>query len=91
MKPGTFVRLPDGREGTVVYSGLDGYGIVWGRQDVDVAAIRASCPLFTDPDYANSPPPGVLEPEAMLRAPYPHARLPCVGDDYEIVEGESDE
>ena len=32
MTPGTVVKLPDGREGTVVYHGLDGYGIRWGRQ-----------------------------------------------------------
>lgn len=35
MKPGTIVRLPDGREGTTVYHFLDGYGIVWGRRLID--------------------------------------------------------
>jgi hypothetical protein len=30
MKAGTHVRLPDGREGTVVYNGLDGVLIAWG-------------------------------------------------------------
>lgn len=35
MKPGTIVKLPDGREATVVYHSLCGYGIVWGRQPVD--------------------------------------------------------
>lgn len=33
MKQGTVVRLPDGREGTVVYHNLDGYGVRWGRVD----------------------------------------------------------
>lgn len=35
MKPGTIIKLEDGRVGTVVYHQLDGYGIVWGRQIVD--------------------------------------------------------
>jgi hypothetical protein len=35
MKPGTLIRLPDGREGRVVYHHLDGYGIRWGRAPVD--------------------------------------------------------
>lgn len=34
MTCGTIVRLPDGREGTVVYHQLDGYGIIWGRHVV---------------------------------------------------------
>lgn len=37
MKPNTIVELPDGRRGTVCYHGLDGYGIVWGEQQLDVA------------------------------------------------------
>jgi hypothetical protein len=32
MQPNTIIQLPDGREGTVVYHHLDGYGIVWGQQ-----------------------------------------------------------
>lgn len=35
MIPGTIVQLPDGRLGTVVWHFLDGYGIVWGKRDVD--------------------------------------------------------
>ena len=30
MKAGTIVAFDDGREGTVVYNGLDGQGIAWG-------------------------------------------------------------
>lgn len=84
MKPGTFVRLPDGREGTVVYHGLDGYGIVWGRKTVDVEAILSSTPIFSGENETNIP-----EPKAMLREPYPSAikqNLECVGEDYEVVE-----
>lgn len=74
MKPGTFVRLPDGREGTVVYHHLDGYGICWGRIQVDAEALNR----FEGGDE--------LAPEAMLRDPYKTASLPCVGDEYEIVD-----
>ena len=30
-KPGSIVRTADGREGTVVFNGLTGQGIAWGR------------------------------------------------------------
>ena len=30
LEQGTVVKLPDGRIGTAVYNGLDGYGIAWG-------------------------------------------------------------
>ena len=33
MKLGTQLRLPDGREATVVYNNLDGVGIKWGLHD----------------------------------------------------------
>ena len=35
MKLGTIITLPDGREGTVVYHNLNGYGIVWGTKIID--------------------------------------------------------
>ena len=82
MKPGTIVRLPDGREATVVYHGLEGYGIVWGRQSVDVEAIESCTPLFGDGDQ----PPNVPEPEALLRKPWGGEQIGCVGDDYVIVD-----
>lgn len=73
MKPGTIVKLPDGREGTVVYHHLDGYGIRWGRLDVDVDALNR---FQAGDEFA---------PEAMLRNHYPSATLECVGEEYEIV------
>jgi hypothetical protein len=83
MKAGTLIRLADGREGRVVYNGLDGVGIKWGRDPVDVAAImRGDGGLFDEPD------PEQLKwaPEAMLRDPYPGADLECVGREFEVVE-----
>jgi len=83
MRPGTIVKLPDGRVGTVTYHGLDGYGIIWGKHEVPVDEILEVCPLFD-----KKIPLEVLryQPQAMLREPYPNARLECVGDKYEIIE-----
>lgn len=85
MKPGTFVKLPDGRIGTVVYHGLDGYGIMWGKHKVPVDAILDCCPLFD-----GGTPVEVLafQPQAMLRDEYPGTRLECVGDKYEVIYAE---
>lgn len=80
MKPGTIIRLSDGSEGTVVYHGLDGYGIQWDRIKVDADMIRMGNPFGRPP--RNYP----FFPEAMLRESYPGADVPCVGDDYEIVQ-----
>ena len=85
MKPGTIIRLPDGREGTVVYHGLDGYGIVFGRVEVDVEKILSVHPMADEN-------PGVPEPTAMLRtsiSPRMDAQLwpgmECVGEEYELL------
>ena len=83
MKPGTIIRLPDGREGTVTYHGLIGYGIRWGRIKVDVEA----CLQGNGNTISGGAPSGYeFMPEAMLRDPYPQADLECVGDKYEIIE-----
>lgn len=82
MTPGTIIKLPDGQEATIVYHGLDGYGIVFGRQKVDVQAIYDCAPIFKNGNRN----PECPEPEAMLRKPWKGSELPCVGDDYEIVE-----
>lgn len=80
------VKLPDGREGTVVYHGLDGYGIRWGRLQVDVDAILAANPVMDDPVPAAHP----LVPQAMLREKTEYSAkiwpgMECVGEDYEVV------
>lgn len=64
MKPGTLVRLEDGREATVVYHGLDGYGVQFGRKTVDVNAIKAGCGSVVGP-----PPPDPYDwlPEYILK------------------------
>lgn len=82
LKAGTFIRLPDGREATIVYSGLDGFGIIWGKQEVDVNAIEECCPLLEGGRKNDIAP----EPEAMLREPYRTASFPCVGEEIEIIE-----
>jgi hypothetical protein len=87
MKAGTFIRLPDGREGTVVYNGLDGRGIMFGRIPVDQDTINSANSLFGAPpaDYPYAA-------EAMLRDPRLSrhwAGLECVGEEFEIIEAEA--
>lgn len=81
MRAGTIVRLPDGREGTVVYHGLDGYGIKWGRHE------PVPCP------WGESPDPDYYEwfPDAMLRDHVPGSDLPCVGSKYTVIEEKENE
>ena len=86
MTPGTIVRLPDGREGTVVYHSLDGYGIRWGRIDVDIEALnRGGGGLFRG---AETPEEISMIPEAMLRAPFEGCdrNKEYVGSTFEVVE-----
>ena len=71
MKAGTVIRLSDGREATVVYHGLDGYGAKLGRhllpdnfQEVSAGAM-----------FHDAPEGYELFPDVMLE-----------GVDFEIVE-----
>ena len=82
MRAGTVVILPDGREGTVVYNGLDGEGIKWGRHEVTLEDLAGNGGCFGDPAPAGY----AWHPDAMLRDPYDRASLPCVGREFEVVE-----
>ena len=77
MKPGTFVELPDGRVGTVVYHNLDGYGIKLGRHNLSESDVNGLLRGNASEGLA---------PDAMLRDPYPSAELECVGESYKILE-----
>jgi hypothetical protein len=83
MKLGTIIKLPDGREGTICYHNLDGYGGVFGRHDF--SGVK---PGFTD---------DLPAPEFMLRGPEMQERFAawwrecgypppeCVGERYEAL------
>lgn len=84
MKLGTIVELPDGRRGTMVYHGLDGYGIKWGEHSPDPADFEGTHGNLGGSAPANWP----WFPDAMLRDDYPAAAaegVECVGDEYEVV------
>lgn len=90
-KLGTIIELPDGRIGTVVFNGLSGVGIRWGRLEV-TEEIRelyrgSTADLFTGFDDAD-PRWKDWEPEAMLRDGHLQGffTLPCVGGTYEVIE-----
>jgi hypothetical protein len=89
MKPGTIIRLPDGREGTVVFHGLVGYGIRWGRIEIDPAVFDGTVGDLGMIGVSGKDLPLDLEPEALLcsRAPKWAWALECVGEEYEVVEG----
>ncbi len=92
MKLGTQIRFSDGREATVVYNGLIGVGIMWGRHDPDPEDFKGTDGNLTQ---GGSPKDWKWEPEALLRHPsekYPNLFLKygftddqCVGDDYNII------
>lgn len=91
MTPGTIVRLPDGREGTVVFHGLVGYGIKWGRIEIDPAMFDGTVGDLGVLGIHGKELPLDLEPDALLREPWDHCkrsgwlRERCVGEDYEVV------
>ena len=88
MELGTQIRLPDGREATVVYHSLIGVGVKWGLHDPDPAD-------FTDTDgntvQNEAPADWGWEPDALLRDPWPGCEShgfsadQCVGEQYEII------
>jgi hypothetical protein len=85
---GALIRLPDGREGRVVYKSLDGIGIRWQSepltlQQIDVI-LHGNGGLFRG---AESPEELRVVPQAMLRDPYPGCdpNLDYVGSEYEVV------
>jgi hypothetical protein len=87
MGPGTIIRLPDGREGTVVFHGLCGYGIKWGRHYPDPSEFDGTNgDLIKLGIHGREPEQWEWEPDAYLRDPWPTADLECVGGCWEVVE-----
>lgn len=92
-KMGTHVRLPDGREGTTVYNGLDGIGIKWGIHYPSVENFKGTSGGCCDTPKGS---PALEDgwpwmPDAMLRNQYPGADIPCVGEKYEIIYEDEEE
>jgi len=83
MRLGTVIRMADGRIGTVVYNGLDGVGVKWGRHEPDPADFEGTNGGLFDNEKDNDWP---WYPDAMLRDPYPYADLPCIGRDFTVEE-----
>ena len=92
MRAGTIVVLPDGRVGTVVYHGLDGYGIAWGRhvwteEDTKKASNAFNLSGQPSKDY------DLPKADALLRDPWPGCSdgMEYVGNEYELEEEKSKE
>lgn len=90
MKLGIHIKMGDGRVGTVVYNGLDGVGIKWGRHNPSPNEFIGTSgnTVALAPDSLAGDPDWSWQPDAMLREPYPGADFPCVGDDWEILRDE---
>lgn len=84
LRFGTIVKLPDGRLGTVVYKGYDGYGIAWGEIEVTADMFEQAEKVL---GYKMPPVPrGQLTipgAEAMLRDSHPD--LPAVGQKVHVI------
>jgi len=65
-KLGTIVRVPDGREGTVVFNGLMGVGVKWGRHNPNPNDFAGTDGNTTCDD---APEDFKWEPDALLRDP----------------------
>lgn len=85
MKFGTIIQFSDGRRATVVYRGLDGEGIAWGEHRFSADQVREAMSAFSLTSDAPSD-YSLPKAEALLREPWKGAYMPCVPDDYEIVE-----
>ena len=95
MKIGTIVRLPNGRVGTVVYHGLDGYGIKWGEHNPAMEDFDGTYGNLVSPSR-EIPDDWPWFPDAILREPWDGCERcgwtteQCVGEDYEIVRAPED-
>ena len=83
-KLGTQIKVPDGREATVVYNSLIGVGIKWGKHDPrpeDFAGTNGNTVGETTLDEK-----WMWRPDALLRKPELSERfgMPCICDDSEV-------
>jgi len=80
------IRLPDGREATVCYHGLDGDGIKFGLHDIPLEDLEDTCPVFKQ-ELPPEHPARNWTPDAILREKdyQKYCSLPCVGIEFEII------
>lgn len=86
-KLGTHIRLPDGREATVVFNGLCGVGVKFGLHDPPEHDFTGTsgdllAPAGESPARNNDWP---WAPEAYLRDDWPGADLECVGEVCDVI------
>lgn len=82
MKLGDYIKVPDGRVGTIVYNGIDGIGIVWGQHKLtkeDQDQIMGLCPLLNQkiPDDYKWTVQAMLRDKSLQK----YFNEECVGDD----------
>jgi hypothetical protein len=86
MKFGTWLEVEGFGPATVVYHGLDGYGVIEGHQEFDSSTEEEANKmntLFGDDTRSMIVP----QPTAMLREPSLERilKMPCIGENYEQI------
>ena len=88
MKAGTFVKLPDGRVGTICYRNLDGEGGIWGyHPELKELANegfddRFPCPQFMLREKITK---DGYNLEKSLQCNNPTEKLECVGEEFGVI------
>ena len=81
MRPGTIIRLPDGRIGTICYNNLDGEGGVWGRHDFSGIPLGFN-ESWPEPDFLLRP---KEREEDIRRAWWGSKQIECVGVNFTVL------
>ena len=84
MKLNTIIKLPDGREGTICWNHLDGFGGVWGRHHFEMP--EGGFGDLPGPDFMLREPK--LKPLLVRSGHRPDVE--CVGEKFEIIEEDDD-
>ena len=87
MKAGTIIKLPDNRIGTVVYNGLDGEGIAFGRHELPENFMEDAIKAWGQENFGdgNASRPTIPICEALLREPFKWQDMECVGTKFKII------
>jgi hypothetical protein len=93
MKAGTYIKLPDGRIGTICWNNIDGQGGIWGfhpelKELADIGFDdRFPCPEF----MLRLKIQNGYDLEKALQSNNPVKGIECIGEEFEIIEGENNE
>ena len=83
MKAGTYIKLPDGRIGTICWNNLDGKGGIWGiHPRLKELSVGGFDDRFPYPEFMLRE----KDVEKLLQGNNPIEGIECVGEEFEILE-----